>query len=382
MTGTNGKTTITYLIESIVRAAGKSIGVIGTINYRFGGKVIAAKNTTPGPVELESMLAEMVRGGLQYAVMEVSSHSLDQRRVDGVSFDTAIFTNITSEHLDYHKTLEEYFKAKAKIFNRLKEDGTAILNKDDKRVASLEGTINKKVITYGINEDADVTARDIRLSLKGSRFIIATPGGPIAINSKLIGMHNVSNILASAAAALALNLDRKVIKEGIESVDIIPGRLEPVEAGQPYKVFVDYAHTEDALNNVLTLLKAVAKNKIVTVFGCGGDRDKAKRPLMGKVACKFSDNVIITSDNPRSEDPAEIMHQIENGVKPRYSNYDIVANRREAIEKALASAKKGDIVIIAGKGHENYQIIGNKTLPFDDRQVVREILRKEGAVCR
>ncbi|MDP3730488.1 MAG: UDP-N-acetylmuramoyl-L-alanyl-D-glutamate--2,6-diaminopimelate ligase [Candidatus Omnitrophota bacterium] len=378
VTGTNGKTTITYIIENILKAAGEGAGVIGTINYRLKGKVLPAKNTTPGSLELQSMLAEMVRDGLRYAVMEVSSHSLDQRRVEGVSFDAAIFTNITSEHLDYHKTLEEYFKAKTKIFDRLKEDGFAILNKDDLRVASLRSSIKRKVISYGIKEDALIMAEDIKLSLEGSGFVITTPEGALKINAKLIGMHNVSNILAAVAAAFALNIDLEAIKNGVEALTSVPGRLEPIDARQPYKIFVDYAHTEDALNKILILLKGVAKNKIITVFGCGGDRDKTKRPLMGRAACKFSDHVIITSDNPRFEDPVEIIGQIEDGVKWGYSNYDIVPDRGDALKKALDIASKGDIVVIAGKGHENYQIIKDKVLPFNDREVVLDILRKKG----
>jgi len=375
VTGTNGKTTITYIIENILKAAGIGAGVIGTINYRLKGKVSPAKNTTPGPLELESMFQDMVRNSLEYAVMEVSSHSLDQHRVDGVPFDAAIFTNITSEHLDYHKTLEEYFKAKAKIFGMLKEDGFAILNKDDRKVASLRASIKRKVVSYGIKEDALIMARDIRLTLEGTGFVITTPDGPIEIKTKLIGMHNVSNILAAASVAFVLNIDLDRIKNGIETTKSVPGRLESVDAGQPYKVFVDYAHTEDALNKILSLLKGVARNKIITVFGCGGNRDKTKRPLMGKAACRFSDHVIITSDNPRFEDPIEIIGEIEDGVKWSFSNYDIVPDRRDAIAKALGMASKGDIVVIAGKGHEDYQVVGNAVLPFDDREVAREILK-------
>ncbi|MCX5686237.1 MAG: UDP-N-acetylmuramoyl-L-alanyl-D-glutamate--2,6-diaminopimelate ligase, partial [Candidatus Omnitrophica bacterium] len=277
------------------------------------------------------------------------------------------------EHLDYHKTLDEYFKAKAKIFERLKEDGFAILNKDDRRVASLRASIKRKVISYGIKEDALIMARDIRLTLEGTRFVITTPEGPIEINTALIGMHNVSNILAAASAAFSLNINLDAIKKGVETTRSVPGRLEPVDAGQFYKVFVDYAHTEDALNKILSLLKGVAKNKIITVFGCGGNRDATKRPLMGKAACRFSDHVIITSDNPRFEDPIEIIGQIEDGVKWSFSNYDIIPDRRDAIAKALDMASKGDIVVIAVKGHENYQIIGDKILPFDDREVVIDV---------
>jgi len=375
VTGTNGKTTITYIIESILRASGEGTGVIGTVNYRFKDKVIPAKNTTPGPVELQSMLASMRDSGLNYAVMEVSSHALDQTRIEGIKFDAAIFTNITNEHLDYHKTIDGYFKAKIKIFDKLKKSGSAVLNLDDDRVGSIKSSIKHGVITYGINKKADVTAKDIKTSLSGSKFIAVTPKGDIDIKTHLIGMHNVSNILGSIAAAIAVGIDAKNIKKGIADLECVPGRLEPVEAGQKYKIFVDYAHTEDALNNVLSLLREVAKKSIVTVFGCGGNRDRQKRPLMGQAACKYSDRVIITSDNPRFEDPDKIIEEIEHGIKSVFSNYEIISDRRKAIARALGSASSGDIVIIAGKGHEDYQIVGDKVLPFDDRKIARGILQ-------
>jgi len=380
VTGTNGKTTITYIIENILKCAGESAGVIGTINYRLKDRVLPAKNTTPGPLELQAMLAEMVEEDVKFAVMEVSSHSLDQCRIGGVLFDAAIFTNITSEHLDYHKSISNYFRAKAKIFDSLKRGGTAILNMDDKKVAALKDSIKEKVLTYGVKEDSDVKCESLKLSLNGSRFIIKTKNGEFKINTRLIGIHNVSNILASVAASLALGIDAEAIAEGVDSATFAPGRLEPVEEGQRFRVFVDYAHTEDALRNILGLLRQTAEKKIITVFGCGGDRDRTKRPAMGKAACKLSDHVVITSDNPRSEDPLRIIGEIESGIKGSFSNYDIVADRRKAIKAALRLASEGDVVLIAGKGHEDYQIIGNKTIPFDDRVVVREIL-KEGIGC-
>ncbi len=376
ITGTNGKTTIAYLIENIVKAAGKEAGVIGTINYRFKNKASAAKNTTPGPLDLQALLAEMVKESVDYAVMEVSSHSLDQHRVDGVFFDAAIFTNITSEHLDYHKNIKNYFNAKVKIFDRLKKDGSAILNCDDDRVASLEKKIKERVITYGFNKKAYVRGECVNYSMDGSAFSLVTPAWRVNINTKLIGAHNVSNILASAAATLAEKIDYRKIKEGIESLESVPGRLERLDAGQPFKVFVDYAHTEDALYNVLNILKKIAKRDIITVFGCGGNRDRQKRPLMGKVACSFSDKVIITSDNPRFENPSDIIDEIEKGVKGKFSNYDIIEDRMNAIENALNSASKDDIVVIAGKGHEKYQIIRDHIVPFDDYKIARSILKK------
>ncbi len=374
VTGTNGKTTITYIIESILKKSGDEPGVIGTISYRSPGRAISAKNTTPGPLELQSILSEMVKSSSHYAVMEVSSHALDQRRIEGILFDAAIFTNITPEHLDYHKKLKEYFNAKVKIFAHLKADGCAILNADDDKVAALKKSIENRVITYGIEAKSDISAKNIRLSIDSSEFNIVMPKDSFNVSTHLVGMHNVSNILAAVAACDALGIDHNAIKSGIEAMTPVPGRLESVECGQGFKVFVDFAHTEDALDKILSLLREVSRAKIITVFGCGGDRDREKRPAMGKVACRLSDHVIITSDNPRFEEPGEIIDEIVSGVKGVYSNYEIDPDRRKAIEKALSLAKVGSIVVIAGKGHENYQIVADKTLPFDDREVVKEIL--------
>ena len=377
VTGTNGKTTITYLIESIIKRAGKHSGVIGTINYRFGGReIMPATNTTPGPIELQAMLAEMLKRGAGYVIMEVSSHALDQRRADKILLDTAIFTNVTSEHLDYHKTITNYFKAKARIFDQLKKGGTAVLNSDDKNVLALKRKINAKAFTYGMGRRADIRAEVIELALGGSRFRAVTPRGSIDIETDLIGRHNVSNILAAIAASSALGISRDAIREGVKRCGQVPGRLEPIDAGQPFRVFVDFAHTEDALYNVLILLKEVSANKIITVFGCGGNRDRKKRPMMGRVACKYSDRVVITSDNPRFEEPAAIISEIEKGISGKFSNYDITVDRCEAIEKALEFASKGDIVLIAGKGHEKYQIIKDRMIPFDDREVAMSILKR------
>lgn len=377
VTGTNGKTTITYLIESIVKAAGEDAGVIGTINYRVKDRVTPAKNTTPGPLGLASFLSDVKSLGARYAVMEVSSHSLDQGRVDGIPFDVGIFSNITSDHLDYHETVSRYFRAKANLFERLRKNGTAVLNSDDKKVVSLKKSIKETVLTYGIEKKADIKAGDIKLSLAGSSFTVTMPQGRrFNIHTRLIGRHNVSNILAAIAASYALGINKEACIKGVVSFVAVPGRLEEIDAGQPFKVLVDYAHTEDALLNILGLLREVAKSRIITVFGCGGNRDRTKRPLMGRAACKFSHHVIITSDNPRFEEPRDIINEIEKGVKDDFSNYDIVADRRQAITKAISLARPDDIVIIAGKGHENYQIIKDKVMPFDDREVAREILEK------
>lgn len=374
VTGTNGKTTITYLVEAIAKSAGAGAGVIGTINYRFNGDIRPAENTTPGSLELERLLSDMVDSGVKYVAMEASSHALDQGRISGVRLDVGLFTNITSDHLDYHKTKDEYFKAKSRIFEHLKGGGIAVLNYDDKKVMSLRGTIRAKTLTYGTEQASDIRAFNINLSPGGSSFDVSTPSGTFPVKTHLIGMHNVSNCLAAIAAMHALGVDRKSIAAGIGSLAFIPGRLEPVECAQPFKVLVDYAHTEDALNNALSILKEMSVHKVWTVFGCGGDRDVSKRPLMGLSACKFSDRVIITSDNPRSEEPAEIIRGIETGIKGRFFNYEIVPDRREAIRKAIFSAAEGDIVLIAGKGHEDYQIVKDDVIHFDDREVAMEAL--------
>lgn len=384
VTGTNGKTTITYLIENILKWAGKDSGVIGTINYRIKGKrEPAANNTTPGALELQSLLSKMLKNRARYVIMEVSSHSLDQGRVDRVLFDIGIFTNITKEHLDYHKTIKNYFDAKVRLFDKLKNSGIAILNSDDKMVSALKKRIKSRVLTYGIENKSDIMASDIFLSMDSSAFSIKTPKCSFKVRTALIGRHNVSNILASVAAAIALGVSVKAIKKGVESFASVPGRLEIVDLGQPFKVFVDYAHTEDALYNILSLLREVTKRgRIITVFGCGGNRDRSKRPLMGSVACRFSDKVVVTSDNPRFEDPAGIISEIEAGIKRKFSNYCLVEDRRAAIGNALKSASKGDVVVIAGKGHEKYQIMKGKSTPFDDCEVARSILKATRAFSK
>ena len=376
VTGTNGKTTITYVMENILKEAGHAAGVIGTINYRIGKRKVPARNTTPGTFELQALFGKMLKNGVKDVVMEVSSHSLDQGRVDQVSFDIGIFTNITKEHLDYHKTIDKYFDAKARLFHKLKKNGVAVLNNDDGMVAGLKKRIKADLLTYGLNHKSDVMAHSIKLSADSAIFTIKTPKGSFEIKTKLIGKHNVSNILASAAAAVALRIPLDIIKKGVESQGAVPGRLEIIDAGQPFKVFVDYAHTEDALHNMLSALRElVPDGKIITVFGCGGNRDNSKRPRMGAVACKFSDRVIVTSDNPRFEDPFEIIAQIESGIKGEFLNYDIVDERRDAIHRALKLAREGDVVVIAGKGHEKYQIIKDRMMPFDDCRVAKSILK-------
>ena len=371
ITGTNGKTTISYLMDSIASAAGHKAGVIGTISYRIGERVIPATNTTPGPVELYSFMDEMVRNNSDYLVMEVSSHALDQNRVGGIDFSAAIFTNLTGDHLDYHKTFEGYFKAKARLFEGLNDRAYAVINIDDEWGKKLRGISKGRVVTYGTGLVADYLASDIGLSLDGTKFVINYPKGSVEINSKLIGMHNVYNMTAAAACGMSLGFSSAEVKRGLESLKFVPGRLEPVDCGQPFKIFVDYAHTDDALYNVLSALKPLIDNKVIVVFGCGGDRDRTKRPRMGKVASEMADLAIITSDNPRSEDPKAITDEIAAGISKK--NYKVILDRMRAIEEAIAMAKEGDCVLIAGKGHEAYQILKNTTVAFDDREAAKKI---------
>ncbi len=376
ITGTNGKTTITYLLESLFAAAGKSCGVIGTINHRFDGKVFKAANTTPGLVDNFALVAQMSEGGVSYCAMEVSSHALDQRRVEGLGFRYAIFTNLTSDHLDYHKTRENYFLAKSKLFTSLEITGRAIINIDDEFGTRLKKMTSAPVWTYGIKTAADFCAHKIELGFEGSRFDLVTPIGSIEIQTKLIGLHNIYNILSVAAVGVGEGLSLELIKKGIESLFQVPGRLERIEAGQNFHVFVDYAHTEDALRNVLSSIRAVKKARVIVVFGCGGDRDKTKRPVMASAVDELSDFTIVTSDNPRSEDPEQIIREIIVGFKRE--NFKVVVDRKEAIAQALALAQENDVVVIAGKGHEDYQIFKDQTIAFDERGIVREILLKAG----
>jgi UDP-N-acetylmuramyl-tripeptide synthetase len=372
ITGTNGKTTITYLMDSIVSVAGHKAGVIGTISYRIGGRVIPATNTTPGPIDLYGFMSEMVKSGSDHLVMEVSSHALDQNRAGGISFDAAVFTNLTGDHLDYHKTMEEYFRAKSRLFSNLNDLAHAIINIDDEWGRRLIKISKGKVVTYGTKLVADFLAADIELSLDGTKFTVNYPGGKFAVDSALIGMHNVYNMASAAACGISIGFSPEQVKRGIEKLHAVPGRLEPVECGQPFKVFVDYAHTDDALSNVLSALKPLIKKRVIVVFGCGGDRDRTKRPRMGKVASEMADFVFVTSDNPRSEEPEAIAGMITGGITG--NNYKVILDRAQAIKEALSAAAEGDCVLIAGKGHEAYQELRSTKISFDDREVARKIL--------
>jgi UDP-N-acetylmuramoyl-L-alanyl-D-glutamate--2,6-diaminopimelate ligase len=394
ITGTNGKTTITYLLESLFKTVKQEAGIIGTVNYRFGKRLIPAVNTTPGILELYSLLSGMSKEKIKNCVMEVSSHSLEMGRVETLKFDAAIFTNLTREHLDFHKNMEDYLNAKLKLFAKIKKGGFAIINVDDSSalriIEKVKSDANAKIITYGIDSKADVTAKDIDLSCKGLKFQLAARVNaehcpaldPIEIKSSLIGRHNIYNILASIAAAIAVGMDLKDIKKGIEDMRSLPGRLENVDCGQNFSVYVDYAHTEDGLENVLKSLRELKPGKLISVFGCGGNRDRFKRPRMGKISTELSDKVFITSDNPRNEEPADIIKEITKGICPDKNNYAIEPDRFNAIKKALTEAREGDIVLVAGKGHETYQIFKDTTIPFDDREVVKRILKEAGLCLR
>ncbi len=374
ITGTNGKTTTAYLIESMVKAAGFKVGVISTVNYRFGQRVIPATNTTPGPIQLQELLHNMRADGVDYTVMEVSSHGLKQRRVEGIDFAAGIFTNITIDHLDYHKTFENYFNAKSILFRNLSPHSWAIINMDDPHGKELLSRTDANSITYGIDATADVEAHNILNEVNGSRFFVSTPHGKIELKTALIGRHNVYNILAAVSFGISQNLDLRLIKQGLEALDYIPGRLELIDAGQPFKVFVDYAHTDDALRKIISSIRPICGGKIIIVFGCGGDRCRDKRPLMGKVAAELTDYVILTTDNPRSEEPEAIIKEIEVGFPGGFANYQVILDRYAAINEAIRRAKEDDAVIIAGKGHEAYQVFKNTSVPFDDRFIVKEIL--------
>ena len=389
VTGTNGKTTITYFLESILNVSDLSTGVVGTVNYRYAKKTFDSPNTTPQAAELYEILAKMVSEHQLAAVIEVSSHALSLGRVNGIEFDTAIFTNLTRDHLDFHKTMDDYFYAKTKLFSglvqkRKNKKKIAVINIDDpygKKMLDVVGAGAQKV-TYGIKNNALVSAQEIIKSAKHTSFLLKSDFGTLLIILNFIGEHNIYNALAAAAAALYNGIPIENVKRGLEGLNSVPGRLEKVDLGQAFNVVVDYAHTDDALKNVLTSLKPLTSGKLITVFGCGGDRDRTKRPIMGAVATELSDYVIVTSDNPRSEDPRNIALDIEVGIKrTKRENYKVVLDRKDAILEALSMAASGDVILLAGKGHETYQIVGNNKIHFSDFEVAKlglESLRKTG----
>jgi len=375
ITGTNGKTTTAFLLEHLLLAAGHRPGLLGTIWYKIGGQTIPASHTTPDAVTLQRLLADMHRQGHTHAVMEVSSHALDQGRVWGIPFATAVFTNLTQDHLDYHQNLEQYFQAKAILFRGLTTTQWAVLNADDPSGRRLAGETHGRILWYGIDAaDADIRATELQMDRNGIRFQVQTPQGEFAVVSSLIGRHNVYNILAASAAAFTLGIGLRVVAAAIPGFVTVPGRLERVVSAAPFDVFVDYAHTDDALQNVLSALRELAPRRLLVVFGCGGDRDRGKRPKMGRVAATLADWVALTSDNPRSEDPESILAEIRSGFPAGFDRYAVWVDRQQAIAAALQQAQAGDMVLIAGKGHETSQIFKDRTIAFDDRSVARALL--------
>jgi UDP-N-acetylmuramoyl-L-alanyl-D-glutamate--2,6-diaminopimelate ligase len=380
ITGTNGKTTTAYIVDSILRVAGNITGLLGTIEYCMAGKTVPAVNTTPESLELFRLFADLEKAGGSYATMEVSSHALALGRVYGIHFHTAVFTNLTRDHLDFHHTMDEYFAAKRLLFEGA---GTvlppfAVLNHDDSYGRLLEVASDAEVVTYGIEEGALVRALNIRSGFEGLRFDISTAKEAHPIVSPLSGRMNVYNILAAWCAARSYGLDAMTLARGIAACAAVPGRFERVDEGQPFLVAVDYAHTDDALRNVLAVARGLKPKRVITLFGCGGDRDRTKRPLMGEAAAELSDFVVLTSDNPRSEDPLAIMNDVLVGLGRRDTPHVEEPDREKAIRIALGEAQPGDIVILAGKGHETYQVLKDRTIPFDDREVARRVLRGLG----
>jgi len=382
ITGTNGKTTTAFLVASILDAAGLHAGLIGTVGYRIGAEVRDSTHTTPEAPEVQGMLREMVDRDCGACAMEVSSHALSLRRVDGIRFAAGVFTNLTRDHLDFHADMEAYFQAKRRLFEMLPPEAPSLINVDDPRGAALVEMASRPV-TYAINRQADVRPGPLSYSLRGLSFDVRTPRGTLKVSSSLVGRPNVYNILAAVATGTALGLQPDDIERGVAALEGVPGRFQVVSTPKDdVTVVVDYAHTDDALRNLLETARPLANGRLLTVFGCGGDRDRTKRPLMGAVAGRLSDLIIITSDNPRGEDPARIIEEVKRGITADTRRDDAqrilaIVDRREAIDTAIETARAGDLVLIAGKGHERYQVIGSRVLPFDDVAVARDALTRK-----
>jgi len=382
VTGTNGKTTVTYLLEAIFNQFQKKTGVIGTIHLKIGDDAFPVKNTTPDALFLQQTFKKMVDQEVETGIMEVSSHALDLGRVYGSDFDIAVFTNLSQDHLDYHKDMEDYLRAKSLLFAQLgnvydeERPKFAVINEDDPHSELLKRSTAQNVLTYGCREAAQVRATNIQLDVTYTNFTLSTPVGTIDINSRLIGMFNIYNMLAASSAAIAAKVPLNVIKSALEKLTGVDGRFEQVVAGQPFAAIVDYAHTPDSLENVLQTIKEFAKKNVYVVVGCGGDRDRTKRPLMANIAVKYADSAIFTSDNPRTEDPQIILEDMTEGLTQKH--YEVIENRKDAIYRAVELADKDDIILIAGKGHETYQQIDQTKYEFDDREVVKEAIINKG----
>ncbi|MFZ3576512.1 UDP-N-acetylmuramoyl-L-alanyl-D-glutamate--2,6-diaminopimelate ligase [Virgibacillus sp. DJP39] len=381
ITGTNGKTTITYLVESILNEYKRNTGVIGTIQMKIGNHLYPVQNTTPDSLFLQKNFNKMVECNVEAAIMEVSSHALDMGRVYGCDFDIAVFSNLSQDHLDYHEDMDEYLRAKSLLFSQLgntykkTNPKFAVINADDPNFAVIARSTAQHIISYSCQKEASITAKDILLEANQTTFLLTCPMGEIRISSKLIGTFNVYNMLAAVGVGVALHIPLLTIKAALEKITGISGRFEPIEGDHSFTTIVDYAHTPDSLENVLKVITDFAKNNIYVVVGCGGDRDKSKRPLMASIALKYADKVIFTSDNPRTEDPNEIIKDMVRGQK--VGNYEIIEDREQAITHIINLALKDDIILIAGKGHETYQLIGHSKYDFDDRQVAKNAIRSK-----
>lgn len=371
VTGTNGKTTTTYMVKAIAEQAGRKVGVIGTIRNMIGTESIHTERTTPESVDLFRILRMMADAHVDLVVMEVSSHALEQFRVHGIKFDVGLFTNLTQDHLDYHKSFDNYLQAKKILFLNSKK---AVVNVDDPYSGRIMEGLTIPILTFGVRDRADISATDIDITTDGVQFDLHTPEGDVLMHLAIPGLFSVFNAMGAVGMAQSVGIRLGAIKEGLESLRSVSGRLEPVKTNRGFSVFVDYAHTPDALENVLKTVRGFSKGRVICVFGCGGDRDRAKRPIMGEIAGRFSEFAVITSDNPRTEDPMTIIDSIEEGMKRSGTNYTIIESRKEAIRYALSMAKKDDVIMIAGKGHENYQEINGTKYHFDDKEIVEELL--------
>ena len=377
ITGTKGKTTTAYLMDSIYCQAGIPSCLVGTIRMKIGDRTIESHHTTPESSDLMQFLTQAIEDGCTHGALEVSSHSLVLKRVFGTRFAVGVFMNLTHDHLDFHLGMEDYFRAKQLLFSpeNGNELGSAVINVDDEYGKRLAAEARMPVVRISFNEPADIRVLEYKGRADGTDLTLDTPAGLIRFRLSLIGRPNAYNVMAATGAALSLGIDPEAVRKGVECLKGVPGRMEIVDAGQDFTVIVDYAHSPDSLDNLLKTVSLLPHRRIITVFGCGGDRDKTKRPVMGEIAARTSDLVIATSDNPRSEDPLQILKEIEPGLQKGPAPYRIEPDRRRAIESAVAEARKGDFVLIAGKGHEDYQILGSRVIAFDDRKLAREYIQ-------
>jgi len=376
ITGTKGKTTTTYLLKSIIEKAGYRCGLIGSTGSMIGPRHLDGKLTTPDPIDLQRMLRKMADEGVQAVCMEVSAHAIDMYRLDGMSFEVGCYTNLSQDHLDYFYTMDRYFETKKRFFTGGMVRNAAI-NADDETAARMEDGLKIPFVTYGIAVNADVFARDIEITEEGVHFSVQMQGmEDLRIAMRMTGMFNVYNALAATSCALILGIEPQRIREGLEAVASVPGRIEMLQTGTPFKVILDYSHAPEALRNILKTVRQFTRNRVIALFGCGGDRDKGKRPMMGEIGGRMADYCILTSDNPRTENPMVILAAIEKGIKPTGGKYEVIENRRDAIRKALEMAEPGDVIVLAGKGHETYQEIMGVKRPFDEKVIVSEILHE------